>query len=77
MMPFGFTSTPPTFQRLMESCISELHLTLYIIYLDDIIVFSHTPEEHFIRLHAVFDNLMAAHLKLKCSKCELFRKLSI
>ena len=73
-MPFGFTNAPATFQRLMESCLGELHLSWYIIYLDDIIVFSQTPEEHLVRLQAVFNKLKAAGLKLKPSKYELFRK---
>ena len=45
-MPFGLTNVPATFQRLMESCLSELHLDWCIIYLDDIIIFSKTPDEH-------------------------------
>ena len=47
-MPFGFTNAPATFQRLMESCLDELNLSWCIIYLDDIIVFSQTPEEHLV-----------------------------
>ena len=73
-MPFGLTNAPATFQRLMESCLGELNLSWCIIYLDDIIVFSQNPEEHLVRLQAVFDNLKAAGLKLKPSKCELFKK---
>ena len=73
-MPFGLTNAPATFQRLMESCLGELNLSWCIIYLDDIIVFSQTPEEHLDRLQAVFDKLKAAGLKLKPSKCELFKK---
>ena len=73
-MPFGLTNASATFQRLMESCLGELNLSWCIIYLDDIIVFSLTPEEHLVRLHAVFDKLKAAGLKLKPSKCELFKK---
>ena len=53
----------PTFHRLMESCLGELKSELCILYLDDIIVFSQTPEEHLVRLQAVFDKLKAAGLK--------------
>ena len=49
----------------MESCLGELHLSWCIIYLDDIIVFSQTPEEHLVGLQAVFDKLKVAGLKLK------------
>ena len=73
-MPFGLTNAPAILQRLMESCLGELHLSWCIIYLDDIIVLSQTPEEHLVRLQAVFDKLKTAGLKLKPSKCELFRK---
>ena len=73
-MPFGLTNAPATFQRLMESCLGELNLSWCIIYLDDIIVFSQTLEEHLVRLQAVSDKLKAAGLKLKPSKCELFKK---
>ena len=45
-MPFGPTNAPATFQRLMESCLGDLHLKYCIIYLDDIIIFSKTPGEH-------------------------------
>ena len=73
-MPFGLTNAPATFQRLMESCLGELHLNWCIIYLDNIIVFSQTLEEHVHRLKAVLNKLRAAGLKLKPSKCDLFRK---
>ena len=59
---------------MMESCLGELHLSWCIIYLDDVIVYSLTPEEHLVRLQAVFDKLKASRLKLKPSKCELFKK---
>ena len=73
-MPFGLTNAPATFQRLMESCLGELHLSWCIIYLDDIIVFSWTPQEHVHRLRAVYSKLRAAGLKLKPSKCDFFKK---
>ena len=73
-MFIGLTNAPGTFQRLMESCLGVLHLNWCIIYLDDIIVFSQTPEEHLHRLKAIFNKLRAAGLKLKPSKCDLFKQ---
>ena len=72
-MPFGLTNAPATFQHLMETCLGEIHLKWCIIYLDDIIVFSKTPEEHIERLRGMFEKLAAAGLKLKPSKCEFFK----
>ena len=72
-MPFGLTNAPATFQHLMESCLGEMHLNWCIIYLDDVIIFSKTPEEHIERLKAVLHKLRSAGLKLKSSKCEFFR----
>ena len=37
---FGFTNAPAVFQRLIERCMGELNLKKYLIFLDDIIVFS-------------------------------------
>ena len=67
-MPYGLTNAPATFQRLMESCLHELHLSWYIIYLDDIIVLSLTPEEHLFRLKAVFNKLQASWFEVKALK---------
>ena len=44
------------------------------MYLDDVIVFSKTPEEHIVWLEAVFKKISDAGLKLKPSKCEFFKK---
>ena len=68
-MPFGLTNAPATFQRLMESCLGDLHLNWCIIYLDDVIVFSKTSKEHIDRLRGVFHKFLAG-LKLKPKKCE-------
>ena len=72
-MPFGQTNAPAIFQHLMETCLGEMHLKWCIIYLDDIIVFSKTPEEHTERLRGVFEKLVATGLRLKLSKYELFK----
>ena len=72
-MPFSLTNTPETFQRLMESCLGDLHPNWCIIYLDDIIIFSKDPDDHIKRLEGVFKKLAQAGLKLKPSKCEFFK----
>ena len=73
-MPFSLTNAPATFQHLMENCLGNLHLNWCIIYLDDIIVYSKTPEEHIERLTSVFEKLSKAGMKLKLSKCEFFKE---
>ena len=72
-MPFGLCKAPPTFQRLMQNCLGELNLIYCLIYLDDVIVFSEMPEEHLQRMQVVFDHLREHSLKLKPSKCEVFK----
>ena len=67
-----FTDMPATFQRLMENWLGDLHFKCFIIYLDDVIIFSRTPQEHLQRLKGVFEKLTPAGLKLKPSKCKLF-----
>ena len=73
-MPFGLRNAPATFQRLMKSCLGDLHLQYCIICLDDIIVFSKMLDEHIKRLRSVFEKLDQAGLHLKPSKCEFFKK---
>ena len=72
-MPFGLCNTLPTFQRLMQNCLDELNLTYCLIYLDDVIVFSEMPKGHLQRMRVVFDHLREHILKLKPSKCEVFK----
>ena len=72
-MPYGLCNVPATFQRLMQNCLGELNLTYTLIYLDDVIVYSHTEEEHLTRLRAMFKRFRESGLKLKPSKCNFFR----
>ena len=58
----------------METCLGDLNLHWCIIYLDDIVIFSKDLASHLERLEAVFQKLEEAGLKLKPSKCELFRR---
>ena len=73
-MPFGLTNAPATFQRLMEDCMGDLHLKFCLLYLDDVIIFSRTYDEHLERLSAVFEKLRDAGLKLSPTKCHFFKK---
>lgn len=72
-MAFGLTNAPATFQRLMEHCMGDLNFSECIVYIDDIIVFSRTFEEHIERLGDVFSRLQEFGLKLKLSKCSFFQ----
>ena len=73
-LPFGLCNAPATFQRLMQNCLGELNLIYCLIYLDDIIVFSWTTEECLHRPCMVFDQFCEYNLKLKPSKCSLFKE---
>ena len=74
VMPFRLTEAPVKFQRLMDLVMSGLNLKVFLVYLDDIVVFSADVSSHLLRLRAVFSRLLAAGLKLKPSKCKLFRR---
>ena len=54
-MPFGLCNVPAMFQWMMQNCLSELNLIYCLIYLDNIIIFSQTAEEHLHKLCVVFD----------------------
>ena len=57
----------------MQNCLGELNLTYALIYLDDVIVFSWTEEEHLHHLRVVFARFLEHGLKLKPSKCHFFQ----
>ena len=73
-MPFGLTNAPATYQRLMEECLGDLHLNICFIYLDDLIIFANSFEEHISRLRQVFQRLRESGLKLTPKKCSLFMR---
>jgi dUTPase len=73
-MPFGLTNSPATFQALMEKVIADLNLKTCLVYLDDIVIFSTTIEEHLEQLSQILQRLREAGLKLKPSKCKFLHK---
>ena len=73
-MPFGLVNAPATYQRLQEECLGDLNLKICFIYLDDVIVFSKTFEDHIQRLTLIFDRFRKFGLKLSPKKCSFFMK---
>ena len=70
MPPFGLSNAPATFQRLMDLVLTGLHGSQCLVYLDDIVIFEKTFEEHLTRLRIVLGRLDQAGLTLKASKCQ-------
>ena len=77
-MPFGLTNAPAVFQRLMQNVLSGLNpesgRQFVAAYLDDILVFYTTLQDHLIHLRKVIDRLKSVHLKLKPAKCMFARR---
>ncbi|KAL7870676.1 hypothetical protein SRHO_G00081730 [Serrasalmus rhombeus] len=69
-MPQGITGAPATFQRIMEKAVGDMHLLQVIVYLDDIIVFGKTLEEHEEHLLKVLDRLEEVGVKVSINKCQ-------
>ncbi len=73
VMPFGLCNAPATFQRLMDAVLAGLKWTCCLVYLDDIIIFSKTFDEHLEHLAQVLGRIQEAGLMLKTSKCYFAR----
>jgi hypothetical protein len=69
VMPFGLASSGCTFQRLMQKVLVGLQ-AFASAYLDDIIIFSDTWDEHLIHIQKVFDRIKSAGLTIKKAKCD-------
>lgn len=72
-MPFGLCNSPATFQRLMQHVFSELVFQILLVYLDDIVIYSRTIDEHISRLDTLFHKQREHGLKLNLSMCHFFR----
>ncbi|MCG8430404.1 MAG: reverse transcriptase, partial [Candidatus Omnitrophica bacterium] len=71
-VPFGLAQAPAYFQQLMNKVVKKFDFAE--AYLDDIIIFSNTPEEHLKHLEDIFQELETAGLKLKREKCDFFKQ---
>ena len=73
--PFGLAQAPAYFQNLMNKVLNGLHFTL--AYLDDVIIFSDTEEQHLKQIQIVFTRYKQSNLKLKRSKCVFQERASL
>ena len=71
-VPFGLAQAPAYFQELMTGILKDF--SFMIAYLDDLIIFSKTPQEHLSHIRKVFEKLRSVKLSMKMSKCNFFSK---
>ena len=71
-VPFRLAQTPAYFQQLMTGILKDFNFP--IAYLDDILIFSKTAEEHLSHIRKVFEKLQTAKHSMKLSKCHFFSK---
>ncbi|GBG82526.1 hypothetical protein CBR_g34902 [Chara braunii] len=69
VMPFGLTNAPATFERAMNDIFRDILEQYVLVYLDDILVYSRTLEEHLRHLSDVLDRLRRHGFYAKLSKC--------
>lgn len=69
VLPFGLTSAPATFQGVMNTVLADQLRQNVLVFVDDILVYSRTLEEHKNHLRQVFETLSKHQLRVKLSKC--------
>ncbi|EDN10041.1 hypothetical protein HCAG_05844 [Histoplasma mississippiense (nom. inval.)] len=69
VMPFGLANAPATFQAYINNALSDLLDICCVVYLDDILIFSNSKQEHKVHVTKVLERLERANLFAKLSKC--------
>src|ERR1043165_2958402 len=70
VMPFGLKNAPPTFQRMMNEILREWLDDFVVVYIDDIMIYSKTFEEHLKHIEKILKKLKEVNLMLKLNKCK-------
>ena len=73
-MPFGLVNSGASFQRLVGHILKGLKYRFALIYIDDIIIFSQSVDEHLVHLEEVFRRLRDANVKLNPKKCSFVKE---
>ena len=73
VMPFGLTNTPTSFMCLMSSVLSKYLDKFVVVFIDDILIYSKTKEEHDEHLQIILQVLREHKLYAKFSKYEFFK----
>lgn len=73
VLPFGLTNAPATFMTLMNEIFKDCLDLSVVVYLDDILVYSRTEEQHLRDLELVLARLQEHELYAKLSKCDFFK----
>lgn len=73
-MPFGLKNAPSCFQRMMNNVLTGLNNTQCFVYLDDIVLYGSTLDDHSRKLKNIFSRLREHNLKLQPDKCEFLKK---
>lgn len=73
-MPFGLKNAPASFQRMINEILKNYINRTCLVYMDDIIIFSTTLDEHIQNLKEIFKKLQEHNLKVQLDKCEFLKK---
>ena len=73
-LPFGLKNSPATFQRVMDNILKEYLNKFCLVYMDDIIIFSKSQNEHLQHISAIFKKMREYNLKVQLDKSEFLRK---
>jgi hypothetical protein len=74
VMPFGLSNELGTFMRLMNEVLKEYIGKIILVYLDDILIYSQTIEEHLKHIKMVLSKLEKEKLLINLKKCSFMKK---